>query len=50
MNFALLALAVTAGVFVLDGRRADRDFPADRKTVDDIRRIDGRLDELETEL
>ena len=50
MNFALLALAVTAGVFVLTVIVPIATFLRVRKAADDIRRIDGRLDALETEL
>ena len=50
MNFALLALAVTAGVFVLTVIVPVATFLRVRKTADDIRRIDSRLDALETDL
>ncbi|HSP89564.1 MAG TPA: DUF2339 domain-containing protein [Vicinamibacterales bacterium] len=50
MNFALLALAVAVGVFVLTVVVPIATFLRVRKTVGDISRIDRRLDELETEL
>jgi len=50
MDFALLAFAVAAGAFVLTVIVPIATFLRVRKAADEIRRIDGRLDELETEL
>jgi uncharacterized membrane protein len=50
MDFALFALMVAAGVFVLTVALPIATFLRTRKAADDIRRIDGRLDALETEL
>jgi len=50
MDFALLALAVAVGVFVLTVVVPIATFLRVRKTVVDISRIDGRLNALETEL
>jgi uncharacterized membrane protein len=50
MDFALLALAVAAGAFVLTVVVPIATFLRVRKAADDIRRINGRLDGLETEL
>ena len=50
MDFALLALAVAAGAFILTVVVPIATFLRVRKAADDIRRINGRLDGLETEL
>ena len=50
MDFALLALAVAAGAFVLTVVVPIATFLRVRKAADDIRRINGRLDGLEAEL
>ncbi len=50
MNFALLALAVAAGAFLLTVIVPIATFMRTRKAADDISRIEDRLNALETEL
>jgi len=50
MDFALLALAVVAALFVLTVVVPIATFLRTRKAADDIKRIEGRLDTLETEV
>ena len=50
MDFALLALAVAAGAFILTVVVPIATFLRVRKAADDIRRINGRLNGLEAEL
>jgi hypothetical protein len=50
MDFALLALAVVAALFVLTVLVPIATFLRTRKAADDIKRLEGRLDTLEVEV